>query len=257
MTVLTDLVSAVSGGSVEIVDLTAPLQASTPILNLPEPFANTQPFALHEISNYDAAGPGWYWNNISTGEHVGTHVDAPNHWITGRESADVSAAPVKQLIGPAAVLDASDRVADNPDFLLEVSDIHAWEAQHGPLPEGGWLLFRTGWDARSHDSAAFLNVDENGSHTPGVSVECAKYLAEETTLFGFGVETVGTDAGGAGAFDPMFPCHHYFLGSGKFGLTQLQNLAQLPPTGAVIVVCPLPIVGGSGSPARVLAMVSR
>lgn len=41
----------------------------------------------------------------------------------------------------------------------------------------------------------------------------------------------------------------------KYGLTQLRNLAQLPPTGAVLIAGPLPIVGGSGSPSRVLALV--
>ena len=71
------------------------------------------------------------------------------------------------------------------------------------------------------------------------------------------METVGTDAGAAHGFDPPFPCHHYFLGAGKMGLTQLQNLASLPATGAVLVVAPLPIVGGSGSPARVYALVER
>ncbi|GAA1879945.1 cyclase family protein [Williamsia serinedens] len=257
MTQLSELVAAVADGSIEVIDLTAPLQASTPILHLPEPFANTIPFSLEQISAYDDSGPGWYWNNIHTGEHVGTHVDAPNHWATGKDKGDITSAPVSRLIGPAVVLDVSDRVADNPDFLLEKDDVLAWQDQHGPLPENGWLLFRTGWDERSADSDRFLNVDDTGSHTPGVSVECAQWLAHETSLFGFGVETVGTDAGVAAGFDPMFPCHHFFLGAGKFGLTQLQNLAQLPPTGAVVVVAPLPIVGGSGSPARVLAMVQR
>jgi kynurenine formamidase len=90
-----------------------------------------------------------------------------------------------------------------------------------------------------------------------MSAECARWLAEETPLAGVGVETVGTDAGAAHSFDPPFPCHNYMLGAGKHGLTQLRNLASLPPTGVMIVVSPLPIVGGSGSPARVLALVER
>jgi kynurenine formamidase len=44
-------------------------------------------------------------------------------------------------------------------------------------------------------------------------------------------------------------------GAGKFGITSLINLDQLPPTGAVIIAAPLKIVGGSGSPLRVLALV--
>src|SRR5699024_12242661 len=80
-----------------------------------------------------------------------------------------------------------------------------------------------------------------------------------TTLFrsGLGVETVGTDAGAAAGFDPIFPCHDFFMGAGKYGLAQLQNLDQLPTTGAVILASPLKIVTGSGSPARVLALVER
>jgi kynurenine formamidase len=253
MALLSDLVEAVNGGGVEVVDLTAPLSAQTPILVLPEPFGQTWPFALTEISRYDGRGPGWYWNNISTGEHTGTHFDAPIHWVTGRDGADVSQVPARRLLAPAAVLDFSEEAGKDPDFLLEVDHIQAWEATHGPLPNGGWLLYRTGWDARSGDAAAFLNE----GRTPGISVQCARWLAEEAPVLGVGVETVGTDAGAAHGFAPPFPCHSFLLGRDKYGLTQLQNLAQLPPTGAVVVAAPLPIVRGSGSPARVLALVER
>jgi kynurenine formamidase len=257
MSVLNDFTAALAAGSVEVIDLTAPLSDQTPILQLPPPFANTQGFALQEISNYDERGPGWYWNNFSAGEHVGTHFDAPVHWITGRDGKDVSQVPPRQLIGPAVVIDKSAECATNPDFLLEVSHVEEWQAQHGPLPQGGWLLFRTGWDSRAQDQTAFLNASETGPHTPGVSVELARWLAEKAPVIGFGVETVGTDAGTAHSFEPAFPCHQYLLGAGKYGLTQLANLSKLPPTGAVLIAAPLPIVRGSGSPARVLALVPR
>jgi kynurenine formamidase len=251
MGLLSDLTAAISTGRVEVVDLTAPLSAQTPILTLPEPLGQTWPFALTEISRYDDRGPAWYWNNISTGEHTGTHFDAPIHWVTGREGADVSQVPPRRLIAPAAVLDVSAQAGGDPDFLLEVDHIRSWEADHGPLPEGGWLLLRTGWDSRSGDAAAFANE----GHTPGVSVACARWLAEEAPVQGVGVETVGTDAGLAHSFDPPFPCHAFLLGHDKYGLTQLQNLATLPPVGAVVIATPLPIVHGSGSPCRVLALV--
>jgi kynurenine formamidase len=251
--VLADLVAALSTGAVEVVDLTAPLSSETPILGLPPQFGQTWRFSLTEISNYDARGPAWYWNNISTGEHTGTHLDAPIHWVTGREGKDVSQLPVRRLIAPAAVVDFSVQASDQPDFLLEVKHIEAWQKQHGPLPKGGWLLFRTGWDARSCEQAAFLH----GGHTPGISIECARWLAEEAEVQGVGVETVGTDAGAAHSFDPPFPCHSFLLGHDKYGLTQLQNLGKLPPLGAVVIVGPLPIVRGSGSPCRALALVER
>ena len=257
MPVLADLLDALRTRRVEVVDLTAPLHSGTPILKLPPPFANASPFSLTEISNFDERGPAWYWNDISTSEHTGTHFDAPNHWITGRDREDVSRVPVSRLVAPAAVLDFADEAAKNPDFLLEVDHVRAWEAEHGPLPDGGWLLYRTGWDARSEDADAFLNANETGPHTPGMSVECAQWLADEAPVIGVGVETVGTDAGTAHSFDPAFPCHSFLLGAGKYGLTQLQNLARLPATGAVVLAGPLPIVTGSGSPARVLALVER
>jgi kynurenine formamidase len=257
MSVLQALASGISGGSIAVVDLTAPLSSQTPILKLPEPFADTATFSLEQISRYDDRGPAWYWNNIHTGEHTGTHLDAPVHWVTAKDGEDVSQIRPQRLVAPAAVIDVSDRVAADPDFLLEVDDVRRWEAAHGPLPEGGWLLLRTGWDARSGNQEAFLNADETGPHTPGISVEAAKWLAEEAPVIGVGVETVGTDAGAAHSFDPPFPCHTFVLGAGKYGLTQLQNLNQLPPTGAVLITAPLPIVGGSGSPTRVLALVER
>jgi kynurenine formamidase len=257
MSVLTDLTAALAEGRLEVVDLTAPLSDRTPILQLPAPFANTQGFALQEISNFDARGPAWYWNNFSAGEHVGTHFDAPVHWISGRAGPDVSQVPPRQLIGPAAVIDKSAECANNPDFLLQVSDVEQWQRQHGPLPAGGWLLFRSGWDSRAHDQTAFLNANDTGPHTPGVSPELARWLGEQAPVIGFGVETVGTDAGAAHSFEPPFPCHHFLLGAGKYGLTQLANLSRLPPTGAVVIAAPLPIVRGSGSPARVLALVAR
>lgn len=258
MSPLTDLVAGIGDGSVEVVDLTAPLSERTPVIELPEPFANTPGFSLEQLSRYDDRGPAWYWNVIHTGEHAGTHFDAPVHWVTGREGHDAAAVPAGDLVGPAAVIDRSAEVAEDPDFLLEVEDVRAWEEANGPLPEGGWLLFRTGWDARAHDPAAFLNVDGEGNpHTPGISVACARWLAEEAPIVGVGVETVGTDAGAAGGFEPPFPVHAFMLGANKYGVTQLQNLARLPPTGSVLVVAPLPIEGGSGSPCRVLAFVPR
>ena len=151
------------------------------------------------------------------------------------------------------MLDFSAEATKNPDFLLEIRHVEAWQQKHGALPKGGWLLYRTGWNAHSNDEDAFLNA----GHTPGISVECAKWLAETAPVLGVGVETVGTDAGAAHSFDPAFPCHSFLLGHDKYGLTQLQNLAKLPPTGAVVFVGPLPIVRGSGSPCRALALVER
>jgi kynurenine formamidase len=242
---------------VEVVDLTQPLSESTPVLKLPPPFANTPGLTRHEISRYDDRGPAWAWYWLEIGEHVGTHFDAPIHWVSGQDGDDLASVPPHRLVGPAVVIDKSAEAAEDPDFLLTVDHVRAFQDEHGPLPENGWLLLRTGWDARAQDEAAFLNADDTGPHTPGFDAECARWLAHETGLVGVGVETVGTDAGAAHSFDPPFPVHSYMLGAGKYGITQLANLAQLPPTGAVVVVAPLKLVGGTGSPARVIALVPR
>ena len=255
MTALASLLDALAAGRVRTVDLTQPLSERTPILQLPPPFANTPGWKTHELSRYDERGPGWYWNWFEGGEHVGTHLDAPNHWITGRDREDVASVPVNRLIGPAVVIDRSAEAGRDPDYLLRIDDVRAFEAEHGALPEGSWLLYRTGWDARAQDAAAFLNANETGPHTPGIDPECARWLAEESPIVGIGVETVGTDAGAAHSFEPAFPCHNFMLGAGKYGLTQLANLDRLPAFGAMLVVLPLKLVGGSGSPCRAVALV--
>jgi kynurenine formamidase len=252
--VLDDLVSGLSDGGLEVVDLTNPLSAATPTLRLPDPYLNLIDFSLEEVSAFDAGGPLWRHHNIHTGEHIGTHLDAPRHWISARDGADVASIPVSRLVGPAMVVDRTADVEQDPDFLLEVEHVRAWEAEHGALRPGGWLLYRTGWDRRAEDREVFLNVSDGVSHTPGISAECARWLAEETPIAGVGVESVGIDAGNGFALDPPMPVHHHLLGNDKYGVTSLQNLASLPPVGAVLVVSPLPIVGGTGSPARVLAL---
>ena len=254
MSILATLADGLASGSVEVVDLTAPLSAETPVIQLPPQFAQTASFALEELSRYDERGPAWYWNNIRTGEHTGTHFDAPNHWITGRDRADIGSVPVSAFVAPAVVLDVTEQVTEDPNFLIEVDHIRAFESEHGPLPSGGWLLCRTGWSSRT-SQADMINNTETGPASPGLSAECARWVAEESVLQGLGVETVGTDAGAGFTFDPPMPCHSYFLGNDKYGLAQLQNLDKLPPTGAVVIASPLRIVGGSGSPTRVLALV--
>lgn len=253
---LPGVLQALASGAVRVVDLTQPLSESTPVLRLPEPFVNTPGLTRRRLSRYDDAGPAWAWDVLEIGEHVGTHLDAPIHWVTGRDGEDVASVPPERLVGPAVVIDRSAECAADPGYLLTVADIEGWEAEHGRIPDGAWVLFRSGWDARADDEEAFLNAGPEGPVTPGPDVEAARFLASERGIVGFGVETVGIDAGAAGGFDPGFPVHHYVLGAGRYGLTQLANLAALPPTGALVVVAPLRLVGGTGSPARVLALVA-
>jgi len=198
-------------------------------------------------------------NWLELGEHSGTHFDAPQHWITGKDYPDgaTDTIPAQNFVGPVNVIDCSKESAADHDFLLTVDHVKAWEAKHGVIGAGEWVVMRTDWYKRNGSEAEFLNANETGPHTPGFDVECARWIAEESPLVGVGVETVGTDAGAAHSFEPPFPVHSFVLGAGKYGLTQLANLAKLPPTGAVVVVAPLKLVRGTGSPARVFALVPR
>ncbi|CDK01937.1 putative cyclase [Microbacterium sp. C448] len=250
------LLRSIASSRLELVDLTSTLRGSTPIMTLPDPFASQSGFVLEQLSRYDEHGPGWYHNNIHTGEHSGTHLDAPIHWLSGKEGRDVASIPLDRLIGPACVIDVREQVDADPDFLLQRHHVEEWEARHGQLQPGSWLLLRTGWDRYSDDQEAFVNADENGPHSPGVSGECALWLAEERPISGFGADTLGIDAGRAGEFDPPFPMHNHLLGHDKYGITSLQNLSRLPETGALLIVAPLRIEGGSGSPARVIALTA-
>lgn len=255
-TMLADLTAALAAGTVRVVDLAMPLGPETPILPLPDPWPDSPPFSISVISEYDERGPAWYWNALQTGEHTGTHFDAPVHWITGRDLPDnrVDTLPPGRFVAPACVIDVSRESAENPDFCLAPADVERWEAEHGRIPAGSWMLLRTDWSQRNGD--AYLNVGDGGPHTPGWTADCLRLLALERDVLGVGVETVGTDAGQAGGFDPPFPAHTIMHGAGKLGLASLCNLDQLPPTGAIVIAAPLKIVNGSGSPVRAIALVS-
>ncbi len=254
---LKSFAAAIAGGGIQVVDLTQPLRPSTPVIQLPPPLAQSQPFRIEEIARYDERGPAWYWNNFSCGEHTGTHFDAPAHWISGRElpNAHTDTIPPQLFIAPACVIDCSQAAASDPDFVLEPTHVAAWEARHGQIQKGSWVLMRTDWSKRD-DPASFLNAREDGPHVPGPSAATIRFLIEERDIRGWGVETVGTDAGQAFAFEPPFPAHHLLHGAGRFGLASLCQLDRLPPTGAVLITAPLKIEGGSGSPLRVLALVA-
>ena len=248
-------------GEVRIVDCSATLGPDTPILRLPEDFArNTPKVEIHKISEYDEDGPFFAWNWLKLGEHSGTHFDAPHHWITGRDFADgfTDTLDVNRLMAPVNVIDCSRDVAKDPDFLLTAAGLKAWEAEHGEINPGEWVLMRSDWDKYADNEDLFLNRDPSpGSetyHSPGPSTDCIDYLLSRG-IVGWGTQCIGTDAGIAGTFSPPYPAHNLLHRDNCFGLASLANLDQLPAKGAILIAAPLRIERGTGSPLRVLALV--
>ncbi|GAB5374474.1 MAG: cyclase family protein [Acuticoccus sp.] len=256
---LRELADGLLSGEVEVVDLSGPLGPDTPLLKLPPELAvDTPKIEIHKISEYDNNGPFWAWNWLKLGEHSGTHFDAPTHWITGKDYADgtTDRLPVQKVVAPVCVIDCSAETARNPDFLLTADGVKTWEAVHGEIEPGSWVLMRTDWHKRNGSEAEFLNADETGPHSPGPSVDCIEHVVARGAA-GWGTECIGTDAGQAGGMEPPFPAHNLLHKNNRYGLASLCNLDKLPPKGAILIAAPLKIVSGTGSPVRAMALVAR
>lgn len=253
---LSGLTSGLASGSLKVIDLTETLTPDYPTIQLPEEFGKAMPFSTQEISHYDERGPLWRWSNFTMSEHTGTHLDAPAHWISGKDLPDntVDKLPLEKMIAPVCVIDASKETAANKDFILTTDFIKQWEAEHGEIEAGSWVFLRTDWRIVA-DPENYANMQEDGAHSPGPDVEAVKFLIERDVL-GFGTECIGTDAGQSFAFDPPMPCHHLMHGSGRLGLQCMTNLDLLPAKGALIISTPLKIEDGSGSPLRVIALLA-
>ncbi len=247
-------------GDIAVVDCTGVLGPKTPLLKLPAALGvqDTPTIEVHRISEYDSDGPFWAWNWLKLGEHSGTHFDAPHHWITGKDYPDgyTDTLDIQRVVAPVNVIDCSAEAAENPDFLLTADQVKNWEARHGEIGAGEWVVLRSDWDRRAHDEALFLNEDESGPHSPGPTAECIEYLIGKG-IVGWGNQCIGTDAGQAAGMEPPFPAHNLLHRENRFGLASLANLDKLPPKGAILIAAPLKIENGTGSPIRALALVPK
>lgn len=158
--------TALAAGLIRVVDLSQTLAPEFPSLVLPPELGQCAPFRMEEVSRYDERGPAWYWNTITMSEHCGTHFDAPIHWVTGRDLPDnsVDTVPPGRFVARACVIDCSKEAAADPDYTLDVPRIEAFEAVHGTIPAGWWVLMRTDWSKR--DAAGYANLRDDGAHTP-------------------------------------------------------------------------------------------
>jgi kynurenine formamidase len=224
-----------------VVDLTQPLDAATVMWpGAPAPTAETILTVAHD---------GFYNRKVSFMEHSGTHFDAPAHMLEGAASVDQIDAD--RLVRPAAMIDISDATAGQPDAILTLEQVHEFEARHGAIPDGAAVLLRTGWEEFNTDASAYAGTP-GPLRFPGFGPDAARFLVEERGAVGLGVDTLGIDPGVAEDFVVHRQISHP---RGVWHLEGLMNLGQLPPLGAWIVVGVLKLVDGSGSPARVLALV--
>jgi kynurenine formamidase len=228
----------------DIIELTHPLKEDMPV------FPGGEPFQLKKLADISS---GYYLNKMSLGEHTGTHVDAPNHFDKGGKS--IAELPMRDLTGPAVVIDMTDAVSKNPDYALTVEDLRKWEKMHDEIPANAFVLLRTGWFKRWDKPQEYVNSGaDHKLHFPGFSREAAQYLVTERKILGVGVDTLSADPG----ISMDFAAHHVVLKAGRINIENLgEEFGRMPLTGATLVVAPLRIEKGSGSPARVFALAPK
>ncbi len=192
---------------------------------------------------------GYFLRRISMGEHSGTHISTPSTFSDQGPGPD-GIAP-EALIAPAVVIDSRANAGQNPDYTLTAADLAEWERRHGRIAAGSIALLLTGWHRYWDEPGRFINLGDDGlMHTPGFGSDAAEFLLDERAAAGAGIDTHGVDAGS----DAELLVSRRFAQAGGMILECLNNLDRLPATGSTLVIGRLPLVGGSGSPACVLAL---
>ena len=234
------------------IDMSHPFDAATIY------WPTAESFRLDTVSAGTTDAGYWYAANaFSAAEHGGTHLDAPYHFA--RQGATVEEIPVERLVGPAAVVDVSAAADTDPDYLVGVDDLRAWEEDHGRIPDGAVLLLRTGWGERWPDRERYLGTARTGPeavpelHFPGLGPDAARWLVENRDVDAVGLDTPSIDHGQSSDF----LSHQILYEAGIPGLENVARLDLLPPVGAWVVALPMKIGGGTGAPLRVVGVVPR
>ena len=213
-------------------------------------------FEMKKLSYGETEG-GWFYSafSVCTPEHGGTHLDAPRHFAAGGLTAD--ALPLEGLVAPGVVIDVSDKAEKDPDYRLTAEDVAAFEDRHGQIAPGTIVMLRTGWSRFWPDAKRYLGDDTPGDASrlsfPSFGADAAKFLVESRNVATLGVDTASIDYGRSSDF----PVHRIAAERNVAGLENLTNLDQLPATGFTVLALPMKIEGGSGGPARVIALVPR
>jgi kynurenine formamidase len=191
---------------------------------------------------------GYYMQEWRVIEHIGTHVDAPGHFAEGgRLSTELQ---LSELITPAVVIDIAGRARRDPDTVVTVADLKAFERRYGRIPRGAAVLMYSGWGAKVGDPDAYRGTDSAGTlHFPGFGVDACEWLLRNRGIRSLGVDTLSIDPGNSATFDT----HLALTGADRYGVENIANLDRIPRTGATLVVGLIPYQEGSGGQARVFA----
>jgi kynurenine formamidase len=239
---LTDL----AGGKLRIIDLGYALNDKSPYW----PGDNYEPFKLKTIATLEKNGV--LSKSFSCPEHLGTHLDAPNHFEKNQPSVD-QIAPA-DLFAPGVVIDVSAQAGADADYELSAADIGAWERDHGRIPDGAIVFLHTGWGRHWNNYPRYKNQDATGKmHFPGFSAEAARLIIGERKARGIGIDTLSMDRG----LSKDFAVHHVVNSAGRYGLENVARLDELPPRNFTVVVAPIKIETGSGGPTRIFAILPR
>jgi kynurenine formamidase len=195
----------------------------------------------------------WYAaGEFASAEHGGTHLDSPIHFAEGRRSVDEI--PVDALIGPAAVIDVSAQAAADRDYRATPEDLLGFEAEHGRIAPDTIVVIRTGWGERWPDALRYLGDDTPGDtsnlHFPGLSASLAELLVERGVA-GVGIDTASLDHGPS----TDFIVHRILNAADIYGLENIAHAERLPAVGATLIALPIRIAEGTGSPARIVALL--
>jgi len=232
-----------AAGKTRVVDLSHALNRNTPQW----PGENYSGFQLRTIATLEKDGV--LSKMFSTPEHLGTHLDAPNHFEANQPSVEKITA--EKLIGPGIVIDVRDSVRGNPDYQLPLTELDSWEEQFGKIPEGAIVLLLTGWGEHYTRYDRYQNRDAQGTmHFPGYSAEAASWLVEKRKIRGLGIDTLSIDPG----ISKDFAVHHVVNGAGKYALENVARLEELPARDFLLIVAPIKIETGSGGPTRIWAV---
>jgi kynurenine formamidase len=223
-----------------IVDLTHSLSAEFPT------YGGEPGFAKETV--FEFVKDGFNLLNLTIAEHSGTHIDAPLHFSADGQSVDEI--PVDNLIAPICVVDIAARAATDADTTVTPDDLKAWIAAHGEIPDGACVAMYSGWGAHVA-TEKFRNFDGTAQHYPGFHVEAAQMLMEETGAASLAVDTLSLDPGNSADF----ATHYAWLPSNRFGIECMANLDKLPAAGAKVFIGAPKFEGGTGGPARIIAMV--